>query len=83
MNDGVFICTCNVKSDEYKCWKKYAFVYDSHFKPLHESKFCGSLVDNRADAPIFVLEYKDNETKKLFRFSLIEFFAGLCHVGYV
>ena len=34
--DGVFICTCNVKSDEYNCWTKHAFVYDSHFKPLHQ-----------------------------------------------
>ena len=35
-NDGVYICTCNVKSDEYKCLTKHAFFYDSHFKPLHQ-----------------------------------------------
>ena len=23
--DGVFICTCNVQSDEYNCWTKHAF----------------------------------------------------------
>ena len=25
VNDGVYICTCDVKSDEYKCWKRHAF----------------------------------------------------------
>ena len=62
--DGVFICTCNVKSDEYNFWTKHAFVYDSHFKTLHQSKCCGVLIDNRDDAPICVLEDKDIETKK-------------------
>ena len=41
VNDGVFICTCNIQSVEYECWKKHAFVYVSHFKPLHQSKCCG------------------------------------------
>ena len=27
--------------------------YDSHFKPLHQSKFCGGLIYNISDAPIF------------------------------
>ena len=52
VNDVVFICTFNVKYDEYKCWGKNVFVYDSHFKPLHQSKWCEALIDNRADAPI-------------------------------
>ena len=59
VNDGVFICTWNVKYDEYNCSTKHSFVYDSHFKPLHQTKFCGVLIDNKADAPIFVLEDKD------------------------
>ena len=59
VNDGVFICTCNVESVEYNCWTKHAFVYDSHFKPLHQTKCCGVLIDNRADAPVCVLEDKD------------------------
>ena len=54
-NDGLIICICNFKSYEYKSWGKHEFVYNSHFKPLHQSKFCGDLIDNRADAPIFVL----------------------------
>ena len=58
VNAGVFICTCNVQSVEYDCWTKHAFVYDSHFKPLHKTKCCGVLIDNRADAPICVLEGK-------------------------
>ena len=34
--DGVFICTYNVKYFEYNCWKKHAFVYDSHLKHWHQ-----------------------------------------------
>ena len=60
-NYGVYICTCNFKSDQYKCWTKHVFVYDSQFKTLHQSKCCGALIYNRADAPIFVLEDKDRE----------------------
>ena len=64
VNDGVYICICNVKSDEYKCWTKHAFVYDSHFKPLHHSKCFRDLIDNISDATICVLEDKDRATKK-------------------
>ena len=63
-NYGVFICTCNVEYDEYNCWTKHAFVYDSHFKSLHQSKCCGVIIDNRADALICVLEDKYRATKK-------------------
>ena len=83
VNSGVLICTFNVQSDEYKCWGKHTFVYDSHFKPLHQSKCCGVLVDNRDDAPICVLEDKDRATKKHFRHSLKELFGGMFHVEYV
>ena len=58
VNDGVFICTCNVQYFEYNCWTKHAFVYDSHFKLLHQTKCCGVLIGNRDDAPICVLEEK-------------------------
>ena len=64
VNDGVFICTCNVQYVEYNCWTKHAFIYDIHFKPLHQTKCCGVLIDNRSDAPICVLEDKDREPKK-------------------
>ena len=64
VNDGVSICTCNVQYVEYKFWTKHAFVYDSHYKTLHQTKCCGVLIDNRADAPICILEDKDRESKK-------------------
>ena len=71
VNDGVFICTYNVKYDEYNFWTKHAVFYDSHFKPLHQSKCCGDLIDNRADAPICVLGDKDRKTRKKLRHYLI------------
>ena len=77
VNDGVFIFTCNVKYDEYNCWKNHAFVYDIHFKHLHQSKFCGALVDNRVDAPICFLEDKGRDTKKKLILALIELFGGM------
>ena len=36
VTDGVYICTCSVRYDEYKCKKKHVIVFDSHFKPLHK-----------------------------------------------
>ena len=63
MNDGVYICVCNVQNVKYDLWKKHAFVYDSHYKPLHQTECCGVLIDNVADAPICVLEDKDRESK--------------------
>ena len=62
---------------------KHVFFYDSHFKPLHKSKCCGNLIDNRDDAPICVLEDKDRATNKKMRHDLIEFFGGVSHVKYV
>ena len=64
VNYGVLIFTCNFQSDEYNCCTKHAFVYDSHFKHLHQSGCCGVLIDNIADAPICVLEDKYRATKK-------------------
>ena len=49
---------------------KNMHFYDSHFKTLHQSKICGALIDNRADAPIYVLEYKDREKKLNLRHAL-------------
>ena len=63
--------------------EKNAFVYDIHFKPFHQSKCCGYLIDNRADATIFVLEDKDREKNINLRYALREFFGGLCHVDHV
>ena len=83
VNNGVYICICYVKYDEYKCWTKNAFVYDSQFKPLHQLKCCGDLIYNRADSPICVLEDKYRETKLNFKYALKEFVGGMCHVEYV
>ena len=83
VNDGVFIFTCNVQYDEYNFWTKHEFFYDSHFKPLYQSKCFGVLIDNRADAPICVLEDKYRGTKKKLRHPLIELFGGMFHVEYV
>ena len=44
------------------CKKKNAFVYDSNFKPLHQPKRCGVLIDNRTYAPICVMEGNDRIT---------------------
>ena len=62
VNYGVYICTCNVQSFEYNFWTKHAFVSDINCKPLHQTKCCGVIIDNRADAPICVLEYKNRES---------------------
>ena len=61
------------------CGKSMHF-YDSHYKPLHQTKCCGVLIYNRADEPIFVLEYKDRASKKQLDHSLKQFFGGKCHV---
>ena len=58
-------------------------VYDSHFKPLHQSKCCGDLIDNRDDAPILVLEDNDKDTKLNLRHALKRIFGGQCIVEYV
>ena len=79
----MYIGTCLVRSDSYKCKTKYAFFYDSHFKSLHQSKCCEAFVENRADAPICVLEDKELETKLNLRHSLKSFFGGKCTVEYV
>ena len=82
MNDGVYICVCNVQNVKYNLWKRHAFVYDSHYKPLHRTDCCGGLIDNRADAHICFLENKDRAKKKL-DYDLQQFFEGKCHVEQV
>ena len=37
VNDGVYICICNVHNVKYDLWKKHAFVYDKHYKPLNRT----------------------------------------------
>ena len=80
VNDGMYICTCSFRSNEYMCMKKHAFVYYSHFKPLHESKYCVYLIDNREDAHICVME--DKEKKLNLMHALNVFLGVLCTVKY-
>ena len=43
----------------------------------------GALIDNRADAPICVLEDKDRAKKSDLDLALRQFFEGRCHVEHV
>ena len=61
---------------EYTCNTKHAFVYDSHFKTLYQSKCYEAIIDNRADAPICVLEDNKIDTKLILRHALKYFFVG-------
>ena len=63
--------------------KKHEFLYESQFKPLHQSKYSGALIDNIADAPILVLEDKDIRRNINMRHALKCLFGGLCTVTYV
>ena len=65
------------------CKTKHAFVYESHFKPLHQPKYCGAIIDNRADAPICAMEDNDREKNLKLKHSLKHLFDGLCTVEYV
>ena len=79
----MYICTCPVRSDEYMCKTKHAFVFDSHFKPVNQSNCYGAIIDNRYDAPIWVLEDKERETKLNLICALKDLFVGQCNVEYV
>ena len=79
----MYICTCSVRSDKYKCMKKHAFIFDSHLKPLHQSNCCGDIIDNRADEPIFVLEDKEREININFRYALKYIFGEKFTVEYL
>ena len=83
VNDGVHICTYSVRSYECMCKTKHAFVYDSHFKPLRQSKFCGDIIDNRAYEPIFFMEDNDRGTKINSKHALKTLVGGLFTVVFV
>ena len=57
-----------------------ALVYDSNYKPLHQTKCCGVLIDNRADTPIYVLEDNYRESNKQLDHALKELFGGKLYV---
>ena len=79
VNNEVYIFSCSVRYKEYMCKTKHEheLVYDIHFKHLHQSKCCGSLIDNRVDAPICVMGDKDRETKLNLEHALKTIFFGL------
>ena len=70
VNYGVYICSCSVRSEEYMCNTKLAFVYDSHLKSFHEPKCYEGIIQNRLYAPIFVLEDNDRFKKLNLKHSL-------------
>ena len=76
------MCSCSVRSDEYNIKAKLAFVYDIHFKLLHQPKRFGYLIDNKADALICVLGDNDRESKLNFKDSIKHFFGGMFIVEY-
>ena len=55
VDDGVYICSCSVRYEEYICKTKYAFFCYSHFKLLHQSKCFRALIDNLTDTSICVM----------------------------
>ena len=83
VNDVVYICVCNIHNVKYNLWTKHYFVYDSHYKPLHQTECCGVLVDNRADALIFVLEDEDRARNSYLDLALRQFFEWRCQLEYV
>ena len=83
VNYGVYICSCSFRYEEYRCKTKHDFFYEIHFKTLHQSKYCGYLIDNRAETPICVMEDNVIETKLNLKHALKNFFGGLCNVEYV
>ena len=55
VNAGVYISSCSVRSQQYMCKTRHAFIYASNFIPLHQSRCCEALIDNIVDVPICVL----------------------------
>ena len=55
VNDGVYIYSFSIRSDEYMCKTKHAFVYYSHLKLCNQSRYCEFLIDNRSDEHICVM----------------------------
>ena len=56
IDDGVYVCNCNVYYYFSKQFKQHAFVYDSHFSTKEKSEYCGAIIDNISYAPICLLE---------------------------
>ena len=80
--ERVHICTCSVQSSYYHIKTNHAFVYYIHFKPLHQQKCCGVLVDNKVDAHICLFRDNDRESKYDLKIALRSFFGGQYIVKY-
>ena len=47
INDGVYVCNCNVYTYVLKYFTQHTFVYDSNFSTKYRSEYCGTIIDNR------------------------------------
>ena len=63
IDDGVYVCICNVYSSVFKEITQHAFVYDSHFSTRNKSECCGAIIYNISYAPICILEGKYIKSK--------------------
>ena len=61
--DSFYVCICTVYSSVLKIVTQHEFIYDGHFAAKDNSKWCGTIIDNRSYAPICVLEGKDIKIK--------------------
>ena len=55
---------------DYQYNTKHKLVYECKFKPLDQPKWCGALIDNISNAPIFVLGYNCIESKHILKMNL-------------
>ena len=58
IDDGVYVFKCTVYYYVLKHFTQHTFVYDSKFSKKQKSECCGTIIDNRSNAPICVLEEK-------------------------
>ena len=83
IDDGVYICICNVYSYVFRENTQHAFLYEIHFSTLEKSECCGAIINNISYAPICVPEEKyrkikgalNNMPRKLFDGTSIVYFA--------
>ena len=82
IDDGVYVCICKVYYSVFKEYTAHVFVYNSNFSQWYTSKCCGTIIDNRSYAPIFVLEEKDRKIKSAINNMIWELFESTCIVEY-
>ena len=82
IDDGVYVCICNIYTAILKQFTQHAFVYDSHFSTKEKSECCGAIIDNISYATICALEGKDRKIKHSLNNMLRAFFEVTCIVKY-